>query len=103
MDTAMKKRNITFRITICVEEDGDAFYAHCPVLAGVHIDGETRDEALKNAKLAVELYIQSLINHNEPIPLQIVKSFGTEELCQQTQSSTVFPLPRQAENILVTV
>ena len=58
-----KQRRITFRIDICVEEDGDAYHAYCPALTGVHIDGETREKALENAKTAIELYITSLIKH----------------------------------------
>ena len=98
-----KQRQITFRIPICIEEDGDAYHAHCPVLPGVHIDGETREEALENVKTAIELYINSLIKHQEPIPLQIVHSKETHEVCSSNPNIGSPCSHSQAENILVTV
>ena len=65
------RREIMFRIDVCVESDEDRFYAYCPALEGVHVDGDTREEAIENVKLACILYIKSLIKHGEPIPLQI--------------------------------
>jgi predicted RNase H-like HicB family nuclease len=59
-----------FKIIIMIEKDGDRFYAHCPALKGLHVDGTTREEAIQNAKNAIEAYIASLIKHNEPIPLK---------------------------------
>ncbi len=48
------------------EEGG--FVARVPALPGCHTQGETLEEAEKNAKEAIELYIESLSAHNEPIP-----------------------------------
>ncbi len=55
-----KGNSITFSVDICIEEDGDSFYAYCPALKGIHIDGSTEEEALGNIKVAIELYIESL-------------------------------------------
>lgn len=93
-----KKINITFRIGICMENDDDRFHAYCPALEGVHVDGETREEAVENAKLAVELYIQSLIKHGDPIPLQVIRMEQTEEPSQGFTCP-----PQQTENVLVTI
>lgn len=60
------------KVRIEVEQDGDAFYAYCPDLKGVHVDGETAEEARKNAMLAVSAYVQSLVRHDEPIPVGIM-------------------------------
>lgn len=62
------------KVRIEVEQDGDAFYAYCPDLKGVHVDGETADEARRNAMLAVSAYVQSLVRHDEPIPVGIMGS-----------------------------
>ncbi len=51
------------------EEGGYTVY--CPSLKGCVSEGETREQALKNIKEAIELYIESLIAHNEPVPLDI--------------------------------
>lgn len=40
-----------------------------PLLKGLHIDGETPEAALENAKEAVVAYLISLIKHKDPIPL----------------------------------
>ena len=39
---------------IIVEPDGDTFYAHCPALPEVHTQGDTRDEAIQNARDAIK-------------------------------------------------
>ncbi|WP_157654007.1 type II toxin-antitoxin system HicB family antitoxin [Burkholderia ubonensis] len=64
------------KVRIEVERDGDAYYAYCPDLKGVHVDGNTADEARNNAMLAVSAYVQSLVRHDEPIPLGIMKASG---------------------------
>lgn len=58
-----------FKAKVIIEKDGDIYYAHCPALKGLHVDGMTEEEALKNAKDAMIAYIASLIKHGEPIPI----------------------------------
>ena len=77
-----KPIQLSFNILICVEKDGDGFYAHCPSLKGLHVDGVTKEEALNNARVATMLYIQSLIKHGDPIPLQIVQNKELKEHCE---------------------
>ncbi len=48
------------------EEGG--FVVYCPSLPGCVSQGDTRAEALTNIKEAIELYIESLVEHNEPVP-----------------------------------
>ncbi len=62
-------RYITVRVRIDVEPDEDHFYAYCPELKGVHVEGSTEDEAAQNAKDAAEAYILSLLKNNDPLPL----------------------------------
>ena len=52
-----------------VEPDGNAFYAYCPELEGVHIDGKTEEDAVKNCLTAIEAYLRTLVAHGDPIPL----------------------------------
>lgn len=63
---------VTFRIDIIVEHDGDGYYAYCPALEGLHVGGDTLDEATHNAVDAAIAYLRSLMKHGDPIPLQIV-------------------------------
>jgi predicted RNase H-like HicB family nuclease len=53
------------RLVIHIEKDGDSYYSYCPALAGIHIDGETKEEALNNIIIAIKLYIESLIDHDD--------------------------------------
>ncbi len=59
-----------YRVVIEQDEDG-AFVAQVPALPGCVSQGKTRSEALKNIKEAIELYLESLKAHNEPIPPSI--------------------------------
>jgi len=64
---------IKLRIRILVEPDDDGFHAYCPELKGVHVYGESEQEAVENAKTAADLYIRSLIKHDDPIPLGVLE------------------------------
>jgi predicted RNase H-like HicB family nuclease len=55
-----------YRVTIEPDEDG-VFIAEVPALPGCITQGATRQEALANAKEAIELYIESLEAHGDPI------------------------------------
>lgn len=46
-------------ISFKVEKDGEKFHAFCPELAGCHTFGDTAEEALKNLKNAVSLYLDN--------------------------------------------
>ena len=51
-------------------EDGrPAWHASCPALKGCHTWGHSYEEALANAREAVELYVQDLIEAGEKIPV----------------------------------
>ena len=67
-----EKTFVEFRIEIIVEPDGDGFHAYCPALIGLHTNGDTEQEAVKNARGAAIAYLESLIKHHDPIPVGIV-------------------------------
>ena len=59
----------TMRYRIIIEQDEDGMYvAQCSALPGCVSQGKTRKEALENIQDAIKGYIQSLKNHNEPVP-----------------------------------
>ncbi|MBM4177053.1 MAG: type II toxin-antitoxin system HicB family antitoxin [Ignavibacteria bacterium] len=58
---------LNYRILLRKEPEG-GFTITVPTLPGCVTYGETIDEALKMAKEAIELYIESLIAHGEEIP-----------------------------------
>ncbi|MCL6641990.1 MAG: type II toxin-antitoxin system HicB family antitoxin [Candidatus Bipolaricaulota bacterium] len=75
MSVTSAVRTYTFKVVI--EEDAfadgtPAYHAFCPALPGCQTWGYTREEALRNLHEAVELYLESLRAHNEPIPTELV-------------------------------
>jgi len=60
----------TYVFRVVVEPDEDRWFAYCPVLEekGGATWGYTREEALRNIREVVEMTIESLIEHGEPIP-----------------------------------
>jgi predicted RNase H-like HicB family nuclease len=65
-----------YRVWIEQDEDG-VFVAEVPSLPGCVSQGLTREEALRNAREAIGLYLESLEAHDEPIPPPI-----TEEIIE---------------------
>jgi predicted RNase H-like HicB family nuclease len=65
---ARKMKTYTFRVV--VEPDEDRWFAYCPVLEGNGgaTWGYTKEEALKNIREVVEMTVESMIEHGEPIP-----------------------------------
>lgn len=62
---------MTGRYTVVLEREEDGgYHAFCPALPGCHSQGDTLDEAVANVREAIELYLESLHAHNEPIPTE---------------------------------
>ena len=59
-----------YRVLIEQDEDG-VFVAECHSLPGCISQGRSRKEALENIQDAIKGYLESLKNHNEPIPPSI--------------------------------
>jgi predicted RNase H-like HicB family nuclease len=60
----------TYTFKVVIEPDEDRWHAYCPALVeqGAATWGTTRDEALKNIQEVVEMVVESLREHGEPIP-----------------------------------
>lgn len=57
------------KYAVVLEQGEDGYIvAHVPALRGVWSQGKTRTEALSNIREAIELHIESLRAHKEPIP-----------------------------------
>ena len=57
------------KYTVILERDEEGYYVvSVPALPGCFTQGKTKEEALENAKEAIESYTGSLKKHNEPIP-----------------------------------
>ena len=64
----MKYKTIKIEVDIFIEKDGNAWHAFCPVFKGLHAEGTTINETIKNAHTTIIEYIKSYIRHNDPIP-----------------------------------
>jgi predicted RNase H-like HicB family nuclease len=67
-----KKFAVTIQVSICVEKDERGFHAFNPALKGLHADGLSEEEAIREFLAAVPAYIESLLKHGDPLPLGMV-------------------------------
>ena len=57
---------------VLIEQDEDGFFvAEVPALPGCISQGQTRQEALENIREAIAGYLESLEDHQEPVPPSI--------------------------------
>jgi len=68
--TPSPARSYQIILTPDLEEGG--FVVTVPALRGVVTEGDTREEALENARDAIAIYIEDLIAHGEPVPDDVV-------------------------------
>ena len=62
---------MTQRYTVVLEPETDGgYHVFCPALPGCHSQGDSLDEAMANIREAIELYLESLAAHNEPVPVE---------------------------------
>ena len=57
----------TYHIVLEPVEEG-GYAVHVPAFAGCHTQGETVDEAIANARDAIELNIEDMRANGEPLP-----------------------------------
>jgi predicted RNase H-like HicB family nuclease len=62
---------LAFQVTVVVESDGNEFHAYCPALKGLHVPGATIAEAVQNARVAAQLFLECLIEDGDPIPVGV--------------------------------
>ena len=51
---------MTYKASIVVENDDHGFYVYSPNLPGCQSQGDTYQEAMKNIREAIELYLETL-------------------------------------------
>jgi predicted RNase H-like HicB family nuclease len=60
------------RYRVLIEQDEDGFFvAEVPALPGCISQGESRAEAVANIREAIAGYLESLKEHQEPVPPSI--------------------------------
>jgi predicted RNase H-like HicB family nuclease len=64
------------RYTVVLEQEPDEGYvASVPALPGCVSQGDTREEAMRNIREAIELYVEDCIEAGEPVPREAGKEF----------------------------
>jgi predicted RNase H-like HicB family nuclease len=60
----------TYLFKVVLEPDDGAWSAYCPALLekGGSTWGATQEEALKNIREVMQMVVESMIEHNEPLP-----------------------------------
>jgi predicted RNase H-like HicB family nuclease len=61
------KKTYSFSVYYEGAKEG-GFVAIVPALPGCHTQGETLEEAERNIRESIELYLESLAAHGEPLP-----------------------------------
>ena len=62
-------REIHLAILVIMEPDENGFHAYAPALKGLHVDGATKSETLSRTEDAISVYLESLLDHGDPIPI----------------------------------
>jgi predicted RNase H-like HicB family nuclease len=78
------KKEYSYQINLIPDEEG-GYTALVPLLPGCISYGNTIEEATANAREAIQLHLENLVAHDEPIPL------GNESLHIFTTTVQVSP------------
>ncbi len=77
------------KYTVILEAEADGgYHVFCPALTGCHSEGDTIEEALDNIKEAIEVYLESLFAHGEPIPEEPAIVIASAEVETDAQAAS---------------
>ena len=72
MKVKVNTKELKFKIPMIIEPDGEGFYAHSPALPGLLVGGDTKEEALQNARDGAIALLRSMVRDGDPIPLSVI-------------------------------
>lgn len=81
--TAKKPKKRTARkytFPVIIEKDEDGYFALCPSLQGCYTQGDTLDEVMENIEEAVQLHVESRLQHGEEVPEHDIYRLTTVEV-----------------------
>ncbi len=61
-------RYFTFEIVIEKEPEDDGYLAYSPTLPGCFSNGRSIEEAKRNMREAIQLHLESLLEHGDSVP-----------------------------------
>lgn len=62
-----QKKILSFSVIYEAASEG-GYVVYVPILPGCHTQGETLEEAERNVKEAILVYLESLLSHKETLP-----------------------------------
>jgi|GEM_PF-354919 predicted RNase H-like HicB family nuclease len=76
MRSKMQTQVLNYRIIVSPDKQTGTgkpgFVAQCPTL-GIADDGDTVEEALANVKQAIQVFVDSLVEDKEPVPVDLTE------------------------------
>ncbi|HVT46516.1 MAG TPA: type II toxin-antitoxin system HicB family antitoxin [Vicinamibacterales bacterium] len=78
-----------FTVQFLVEPDGDGFHAYSPALPGLHTDGASEREAVREFVAAVPAYLESVLQHGDPLPVGVIVDAPPVAAVRHTEEITV--------------
>jgi len=51
---------MSYKVSIIIEKDMHGYYAYCPELKGCQSQGDSFEDAIRNIKEAIELYLETI-------------------------------------------
>lgn len=61
----------TYTVILEPDRNEGGFAVHMPALPGLHTQGDTLDEALENAREAIQGYLEALAKDGDQAPLDV--------------------------------
>ena len=61
-----------YTVVLIPDAEEGGFTVEVPALPGCITEGDTREDALENAREAIQAYIESLVAHGGPVPEETV-------------------------------
>jgi predicted RNase H-like HicB family nuclease len=71
---AKLEKKLRFKVPIVVKKDDIGYRAFSPPLRGLHVDGESKEEALKVGIEAAKQHLECMIEHGDMIPRSLVNN-----------------------------
>jgi len=77
----------TYIFKVIIEKDffddgREAYHAYAPALKGAATWGYTKEEAINNIKEVIQMVVESMIEHHEPLPSE---DTATEQVTVSTE------------------
>ncbi len=79
---------LRFKVPILVKKDASGYHAFSPALKGMHVDGATKEEALKIGINAAKLHLTTMIEYGDPIPLSLINNEEVSQVYLLEKSAT---------------